>query len=141
MSASFHLRRFPRFVLTNSLGTIVDNLVLWALSHLVFTRYVGQYLVSPFLSFECAVFANYLCSWHFVWTDRVKLSTARRFARKYLYYNLSATGAFLVKMMFLLLFEHVFGWHVVVCNLAALCISGGLNFIMGEWVVFRRAKE
>lgn len=141
MSTPCHLRRVPRFVLTNSLGTVVDNLVLWALSHLVFTGYAGQYLVAPFVSFECAVFANFLCSWHFVWRDRVKLRTSGCFARKYLYYNLSATGTFLVKMMFLLLFEYIFGWHVVVCNLVALCISGSLNFIMGEWVVFRRVKE
>lgn len=130
--------RFPRFILTNLLGTAVDILVLWMLSHIVFSSYVGRYVVSPFVSFECAVLVNYLCSWHFVWSDRVKQREGGHFGRKYLYYNLSATGSFVVKMIFLLLFERIFGWNVVVCNLAALTISGLLNFAMGEWVVFKR---
>ena len=138
MPRTRHIGRLPRFVLTNMLGTMVDILVLWMLAHVVFTGYVGQYILSPFVSFECAVFANYLCSWFFVWNDRVKLRAGCRFGRKYLYYNLSATGTFLVKMTFLLLFERIFGWNVVVCNLAALSLSGVLNFAMGEWVIFKR---
>ena len=47
---------------------------------------------------------------------------------------------FLLKMGFLLLFELLFGWHVVICNLAALCISGIVNFSMGEWVIFRKRR-
>lgn len=138
MAGIRHIGRLPRFVLTNLLGTMVDILVLWMLSHLVFTTYVGQYVVSPFVSFECAVFVNYLCSWHFVWSDRVKQRAGFHFGRRYLYYNLSATGTFLVKMTFLLLLERIFGWNVVVCNLAALTISGLLNFAIGEWVIFKR---
>ncbi len=45
---------------------------------------------------------------------------------------------FLVKMGILLLIELLFGWNVVICNLAALCISGIINFSMGEWVIFRQ---
>lgn len=141
MPGRYRLRRFPRFVLTNSLGTIVDNLVLWVLSHYIFTTYAGQYIVSPVLSFECAVFTNFICSWHFVWNDRVKQRKGSRLGYKYIYYNLSATGTFCVKMMFLLLLEYFLGWGVVICNLMALCISGTINFVMGEWVIFRKAKK
>lgn len=115
--------------------------MLWILSHYIFTTYVGQYIVSPCISFECAVLSNFLCSWHFVWSDRVKQQGGSRLGHKYLYYNLSATGSFGVKMMFLLLLEHLFGWSVIVCNLTALCISGTINFAMGEWVIFRRVKN
>ena len=90
------------------------------------------------MSFECAVFSNYLCSWHFIWRERVRKYIKPRFWSRYLYYNLSATGAFLVKMGFLLLFERIFGWSVVVCNLAALGISGTLNYVMGECVIFKK---
>ena len=62
----------------------------------------------------------------------------RSFFRKYFFYNISSSMAFLVKMGFLLLFELFFGWNVVICNLAALCISGMINFSMGEWVIFRK---
>lgn len=132
-----------RFILSNSLGTVVDTLVLWLCSHYLFFSYgyTGQYLVSPLISFECAVLTNYLCSWYFIWGDRVRRYPRAAFARKYLLYNLSATGAFLLKMAFLLLFERLFGWNVVVCNLAALCISGVMNFAMGEWVIFKGVKR
>lgn len=133
-----HIRKFTRFVLSNSLGTLVDTLVLWALSHFVFREYMGQYLLSPFISFECAVLSNYLCSWFFVWRDRVRQYIKPHFWRRYIYYNLSATGIFLVKMGLLLLVERIFGWNVVVCNLVALCLSGVLNFVMGECVIFKK---
>jgi putative flippase GtrA len=41
-------------------------------------------------------------------------------------------------MTFLLLFEKLFGWHVVFCNLAALVISGIVNFVLAEFVVFKK---
>ena len=135
-----HIRKISRFVFSNSLGTLVDTLVRWVFSHFVFHGYTGQYLLSPFISFECAVLTNYLCSWHYIWHDRVKQYTSPRFWRRYFYYNLSSTGTFLVKMAFLLLFERIFGWNVVVCNLAALCLSGMLNFLMGECVIFKKPK-
>ena len=137
----FHrIHKFARFVLSNSLGTLVDNLVLWTFSHFVFHEYMGQYILSPFISFECAVLSNYLCSWHFIWSDRTKQYIKPRFWRRYIFYNLSATGTFLVKMGFLLLLERIFGWHVVVCNLSALCISGILNFVMSECVIFKKVE-
>lgn len=132
------LKRFPRFVLAESLGTVVDTVVLWALSHFVFRRYAGDYLLAPLMSFECAVFTNYCTAYFFVWKERTRRKGS--FFRKYFWYNLSATGAFLVKMCFLLLLERLFKWDVVICNLAALCVSGLINFSMGEWVIFKRRK-
>lgn len=140
-TAGHYIRRISRFILSNSLGTLVDTGVLWLLSHFVFRGYAGQYLISPFISFECAVLSNYLCSWHFIWRDRVRQYIKPRFWHRYIYYNLSATGTFLVKMGFLLLLERIFGWHVVVCNLAALCISGMMNFVMGECVIFKKQSS
>lgn len=134
----YYVSKIYRFMLANSIGTCTDLLVLWTLSHYVFDGYVGQYMLAPWLSFECAVFVNYLSSRHFVWRDRMNSNQKNHFWRKYLAYNLSATGAFTVKMGFLLLVEHIFGWHVVVCNIAALCISGSINFTMGEWVIFKK---
>ena len=119
-------------------GTLVDTAVLWMLSRYVFQQYVGEYLIAPVISFECAVFTNYCTAFFFVWGDRIKSSTVGCFWRKYVFYNLSASGVFLIKMCFLLLFERLFGWGVVICSLAALCISGLINFSMGEWVIFRK---
>ena len=132
------VRKFPRFVLAGGLGTVVDTAVLWLLSHFMFSRYAGDYLLAPVISFECAVFTNYCTAYFFIWGDRVKPRSTRSFFKKYLFYNLSATSVFLIKMCFLLLFEWLFNWGVVMCNLAALCVSGLINFSMGEWVIFKR---
>ena len=133
------LKKFSRFVLAGSFGTVVDTTVLWVLSHYVFRRYAGDYLLAPLMSFECAVFTNYCTAYFFVWHER----TRRRgqFFRKYVWYNLSATGTFLVKMCFLLVLERLFKWNVVICNLVALCISGTINFCIGEWVIFRKKNN
>ncbi len=132
--------RVPKFVLVNALGTVVDTAVLWSLSEHVFHSYVGTYMLSPLISFEFAVFSNFCCSFFFIWKDRVEMDGIRLFFKKYLFYNLSCSMTFLLKMGFLLMFELLFGWNVVICNLAALCISGIINFSMGEWVVFRKRR-
>jgi putative flippase GtrA len=134
------ISNFPKFVLAEGLGTVVDTAVLWILSHFVFQKYAGEYLIAPFISFECAVFTNYCTAFFYVWGDRIKSRTFKNFLRKYVLYNLSASAVFLIKMVFLLMFELLFGWSVVICNLAALCISGLINFSIGEWVIFKMKK-
>ncbi|MBO5814548.1 MAG: GtrA family protein [Bacteroidales bacterium] len=134
------ISNFPKFVLAEGLGTVVDTAVLWILSHFVFQKYAGEYLIAPVISFECAVFTNYCTAFFYVWGDRIKSRTFKNFLRKYVLYNLSASAVFLIKMVFLLMFELLFGWSVVICNLAALCISGLINFSIGEWVIFKRKK-
>lgn len=133
------IKKIPKFIGVNALGTVVDTAVLWVFSHYVFHNYWGDYIISPLISFECAVFTNYICSFFFVWKDRVK-ADKKNFLRKYIVYNLSSSGVFLIKMGFLLLIELISGWNVVICNLIALCISGTVNFSMGEWVIFRKKK-
>lgn len=138
-----YISKVSKFIASNALGTIVDTVVLWICSRFIFKDYgyVGEYLVSPLISFECAVFTNFLCSWHFIWRDRAKRYGQAVFARKYLVYNLSSSATFLIKMSILLLLERIFGWNVIVCNLVALCLSGCINFALGEWVIFRRGKS
>ncbi len=58
------LNRIPKFAIGNLLGTLVDTLVLWLFSHFVFNGYVGEVIVSPIISFEFAVFANFLFSYY-----------------------------------------------------------------------------
>ena len=134
--------RLAKFTFTSGAGTVVDTVVLWLLSHFVFNSYAGEYLLAPFISFECAVLTNFCCFFFFVWKDRIAdRHSARLFLRKYGLYNASATMVFLLKMGILLLIELFTGWNVVICNLAALCISGLINFSMGEWVIFRKKRQ
>ena len=134
------LTRLPKFIGANAIGTLVDTAVLWVFSRFVFESYIGEYIISPFISFECAVSSNFLFCFFFVWRDRRYKSQRKAFIHKYLIYNISSSAVFLLKMCILLTLEAIFGWNVVICNLSALCISGLINFSLGEWVIFRQTK-
>ena len=134
------VNRILLFILTNGFGTLIDTLVLWVFSTFVFESYVGDYIVSPIISFEAAVLCNFISSYFLIWKNRVSKRNSRSFWRHYLGYNLTSSGVFVIKMGFLLLFEWLFSWNVIVCNLAALCISGTINYAISEWVIFKRTK-
>lgn len=134
------LHRFPKFVAGNLLGTLVDTLVLWVLSHFVFHGYVGKVIVSPFISFEVAVFSNFIVAYFLTWKDRISQFSEKSFIRHYGAYNASCTGGFLIKIILLLLIQALTKWDVVICNLLALCVSGTYNFTMNELVIFRKRK-
>ena len=129
--------RIPKYVLVSAAGTVVDTAVLWLVSHHIFHSFAGEYLLSPFISFECAVLFNFICSFFLIWKDRMDIGNARTFMSRYLLYNLSCTMTFLLKMGLLLFFKFLFGWDVVICNLIALCVSGIVNFVMSDRVIFR----
>jgi putative flippase GtrA len=131
------VKRFPKFVGVNAIGTIIDTAVLWLFSHFVFDGYVGEYVISPVISFECAVMSNYLFSYFGVWRER---RSAGSFVLKYIMYNISSSLVFTMKLGVILLLERLFGWNVVICNLAALCLSGLINFSLSEWVIFRKKQ-
>lgn len=135
------LNRIPKFAIGNLLGTLVDTLVLWLFSHFVFRGYVGEVIVSPIISFEFAVFANFLFSYYMTWKDRVPDRSGKSFVKHYGAYNISCTGGFFIKMGVLLLIQAVTKWDVVICNLLALCVSGTYNFAMNELVIFKKQNK
>lgn len=136
------MRQYIQFVLSRLLGTGVDTLVLWLCSAFIFGgTYWGENIVSPMISFEFAVFSNFLCSYYWIWSNRVEDKGGKSFLKHFLVFNIAALSGFVVKMLFLLLFEYIFGWDVVVCNLVALCISGVLNFFVEKLIVFRKKKQ
>ncbi len=135
------LTRYLKFTLSRVIGTGVDTLVLWLLAHFVFDGgYGATYILSPVISFECAVMSNFLCSYYWIWSSRISTRSRRSFWRHFVAFNISSLAGFVVKMLFLLLFERLFGWGVVVCNLVALCISGVLNFLLSDSLVFRKRE-
>lgn len=136
-------KKISEFLMSNLLGTAVDTAVLWICSKYLFSGYAATYILSPVISFEFAVSVNFLCSYFFIWKDRItgKRRRRRSFFRHYGAYNLSCTSVFILKMGFLLLIERLTGWNVVFCNLLALCVSGCLNFAMNEWVIFRKKTQ
>ena len=139
------LIRYAKFAGTSVVGSIVDTLVLWLLSDLIFTRgYWGEYIISPLISFQCAVTVNYMISYFYVWKDRTRKrsdASIRRFFRLYGAYNLSSSVVFLFRLGALLLIERFFGWDVVICNLVAMCFSGIINFAINNLVIFKKKKS
>ena len=138
------LVRYAKFAGTSAVGSIVDTLVLWLLSDLIFTRgYWGEYIISPLISFQCAVAVNYMISYFYVWKDRTRKrsdASVRRFFRLYGAYNLSSSVVFLFRLGVLLLIERFFGWDVVICNLVAMCFTGIINFAINNLVIFKKKK-
>ena len=138
------LIRYLKFMGTSVVGTIVDTLVLWILSDFVFTKgYWGEYVISPVISFQCALTANFLISYFYVWKDRTVVSGAstKRFFKLYFAYNLSGSAVFLLRLGALLIIEKFTGWDVVICNLLAMCVSGVLNFAINNMVIFKKKKN
>ena len=138
------LIRYLKFMGTSVVGTIVDTLVLWILSDFVFTKgYWGEYVISPVISFQCALTANFLISYFYVWKDRTAVSGAstKRFFKLYFAYNLSGSAVFLLRLGALLIIEKFTGWDVVICNLLAMCVSGVLNFAINNLLIFKMKKR
>ena len=125
------------FLPSTLLGTVTDTLVLWVFSHFIFKTYTLRYIVSPMISFECAVLVNFVMAYYVVWKTRVNNRGAKSFLKHYLGYNLSNTGIFFIKLGILLLIERLSGWPPVFCNILALLITGFGNFALNEWVIFK----
>ena len=138
------LVRYAKFAGTSAVGSVVDTLVLWLLSDLVFTKgYWGEYIISPFISFQCAVAVNFTISYFYVWKDRTRKrpdASVRRYFKLFGGYNLSTSAVFLFRLGVLLLIERFTGWDVVICNLIAMCFSGIINFIINNLLIFKKKK-
>ena len=132
------MRTYLEFVISRLFGTGVDTLVLWFCSTFLFTDYWGAYVLSPVISFEFAVMSNFLCSYCWIWKTRIGERNYRDFWCRFLVFNLSSVVGFLIKMLFLLIFQKIFGWNVVWCNFAALLISGLFNYFCADMLVFRK---
>lgn len=138
------LKRYAKFAGTSAVGSVVDTLVLWLLSDLVFTEgYWGEYIISPLISFQCAIAVNFTISYFYVWKDRTRKcpdTSVRSFFRLYGAYNLSSSVVFLFRLGVLLIIERFTGWDVVICNIAAMCFSGIINFTINNLLIFKKKK-
>lgn len=139
------LVRYIKFAGTGVIGTIVDTLVLWISSDYIFTNgYWGEYIISPAVSFQCAVAVNYTISYFYVWKDRTRKrpdASVHRFFKLYAAYNLSGSVVFLLRLGVLLLIEQFTGWDVVLCNLIAMGFSGIINFTISNLLIFKNKRN
>ncbi len=139
------LVRYIKFAGTSVIGTLVDTLVLWLISDFVFTGgYWGEYVISPAISFQCALAVNFTISYFYVWKDRTRKrpdASVRRFFKLYAVYVLSGSAVFLLRLGALLLIERFTGWDVVLCNLIAMVFSGIINFTIDNLLIFGKKES
>jgi len=140
---STYFTRLFKFSTGSLAGTATDTLVLWLLSSFFFESKVGTNIISPTISWICAVFVNFLLSYYFVWKDRVieSKSTKKTFAGRLGTYYASCFVAFLIKMAILQLIVNLSGWNIVICNLLALCISGFINYTINDNLTFKKKRR
>lgn len=145
------LRKLAMFSLSSGAGTVVDLSLHWYLSARFFQEsYLWTFWVSPFISFELSVLTNFLIAYYFVWRERISKRNTRSFWRHFAAYNATATGVFLIKLAAMQGFHLMLltldwfqdaSYEPVLCNLLSLIISGGFNFVMNEFVIFRKVKK
>jgi len=132
------IRRFIGFTLCNLPGTAVELLVVWLCAKYLFHGYVGEYIVSPVIAFECAVFTNYVLYTRFVWGDRVRGASIRERLLRLLAYNVSASGVYFLRMLVIQFLGITWHMPVVLCEVVSLLFSGFLNFFAIDKLIFRR---
>lgn len=130
--------RFIKFALTSLVGAGVDFVLVWFLDEYLFSGYVMEYVVAPVISFEASVLVGFTANYYLIWYDRIEVHDSSAYLKRLAGYNLSCIGVFLIKMGLLLLLERCFGWKAFVCNIIARMLSGLLNFVMGEKVIFKK---
>ena len=121
------LTKFIMFMLTSSLGTVVDLGVHWFLSARFFQEsYLWTLWIAPLISFELAVLTNFIIAYQFVWRERISHRSTRSFWRHFAAYNATSTGTFLIKLLLMQGIHFVFvslGWlqgasfEPVLCNM------------------------
>ncbi len=101
----------------------------WILSDFVFSEgYWREYVISPVISFQCAVAVNFAISYFYVWKDRTRTGPdagKRRFFRLFVLYDLSGSAVFLLRLGLMLLVER---------------FTGILNFTIENLLIFRKKK-
>ena len=135
-----HLRRLVIFMLCSTSGTIVELVVVWLCSTFLFHNYVGQYVVSPIIAFECAVVVDFVFYSRILWRKRSKGIGFRSYLVRLLKFNLSALGVYLLRLALIQAMGLAWHLHVVWCEMISMCFSGTLNYIISENLIFKKNK-
>ena len=112
-----------KYACATSLGAVVEMAILWLLAS------------------EIAILVNFTTAYFFVWRDRITKRSPRSYFRHYLAFALTANILMVLKVALALFFKDLFRWDVVICDFVALIISGTVNFVLNEMVIFKDRKQ
>lgn len=126
--------RFSKFSVVGIAGFVVDNLAYLLLSR-VLTGLTLRTFVVPLISYEIAMFGNYLLSFYWVWRDR--RSGSSLFARRLLFYNATTAVPFAFRMIAYVQLFRLLHLEGVISNMIAILIGVLFNFFVCERFIFR----
>jgi len=130
-------KNFTKFTLKGIMGIAVNTAILWILTRYLFDSYFTIYILAPSISSEVSILFTYIICYFWIWKNRVH-NNKRDFFRRIPGYNATACISFAVKMFLLIIIERIFHFDVVICNLLAITVSGSVNFLAGEKIIFRK---
>lgn len=133
------LINFGKFVIRGAAGAIVDTSVLWILTTLFFHSYFTKYILSPVISYELGIAVTYIICYFWIWNHRVNKDKSD-FLRLFLAYNFALLISLIVKIGLLTLIYEIFHFHIVICNVIALCFSGLFSFFASEKHIFKKKR-
>lgn len=131
------LQNFIKFAIRGVAGAIVDTSVLWILATLFFHSYFTKYILSPVISYELGIAVTYIICYFWIWNHRVHKDKSD-FLRLFLAYNFALLISLIVKIGLLTLIYEIFHFHIVICNVIALCFSGIFSFFASEKFIFKK---
>jgi putative flippase GtrA len=135
------LRNFIKFAIRGIIGAVVDTSVLWILTTLFFHSYFTKYVLSPAISYELGIIVTYIICYFWIWNHRVH-NKKSDFLKLFLHYNFALLISLIVKIGLLTVIHEIFHFHIVICNVLALCFSGIVSFFVSEKYIFiKRDKK
>jgi putative flippase GtrA len=136
-SASSGLKRWIRFNSVGAIGFFVQLSVLTLLT----SMFKLNYLLATGLAVETTVLHNFI--WHekWTWADRTK-DSSNLFWRRFLYFHLANGVLSLVGNIGLeMLFVEALRWGYIQANVTAIAICSFLNFLAGNFFVYRAGSS
>jgi putative flippase GtrA len=128
-------RRFIRWLRFNFVGLLGIGVQLGVLTLLVSVARLN-YLFATVLAVESAVLHNFLWHERYTWRERTRgvPGVARRLLRFHLANGLISIAG---NLLFMRLLTGAAGLHFLPANLLSIAMCGILNFLVGDFLVFR----
>ncbi len=136
------LVRFIKFAGVGLIAGTVDISLVWVLTKFVFGGYTGQVVVSPVISYECSIVVGFVCSWFFIWNDRLSSGSSREFWTRLAAYNVSNVSIFVIRVLLVMAFEKLWdGGNLVIINTVSRILAGLVNFLITDKLIFKKSGQ
>jgi putative flippase GtrA len=127
--------RFSKFGVVGAIGYVVDNSIFFSLSRMIENLFALTFII-PLVSYEIAMFNNYVWSFYWVWRDRREKN--EYFMRKLLYYNGTTFVPFIFRMLVYVQLFRFLRIDGIFSNMIAIVVGMLFNFFICEKFIFRK---